>query len=70
MCTRATDVRQKQLQQYETVAAECEMLARLATDRLVRTEYEHLAAHYRYLATRFGEALAMHSAAFAKLTLQ
>ena len=68
--TCATDVRQKQLQQYETFAAEYEMLARLATDRLVRTEYKHLAARYRYLAAGFGEALAMHSAALAKLTLQ
>lgn len=69
MRTSATDVRRKRLEQYETSAAECEMRARLATDRSMRTEYEHLAAHYRSLAAGFREALAMHSATLAKLTL-
>jgi hypothetical protein len=45
------------------------MLARLATDRSKQTEYEHLGAHYRSLAAGFREALAMHGAVLAKLTL-
>ena len=69
MCTSATDVRQKRLERYETSAAEWEMLARLATDRSLRTEYEHLAALYRSLAAGFRQALAMRKTALAKLTL-
>jgi hypothetical protein len=63
------DVRQKRLERYEMWAAECEMLARVATDRSRQKQYEHLAVHYYYLATGFREALAMHSAALAKLAL-
>jgi hypothetical protein len=64
-----TDIRHKQLERYEARAAECEILARVATDRPKREQYEHLAAHYNHLAASFREALAMHSAALAKLTL-
>lgn len=64
-----TDVRRKRLEQYEARAAECEILARVATDHATRQQYEHLAAHYRYLAASFRDALALHSAALAKLTL-
>ena len=63
------DVRHKRLEQYETRAAEYEILARLTTDRSQQKQYEHLAAHYHYLAASFRRALAMHSAALAKLTL-
>jgi hypothetical protein len=64
-----SDVRHKRLERYDTWAAECEMLARTATDRLKQKQYERLAAHYHYLASSFREALAMHGAALAKLTL-
>ena len=57
----------KRLEQYETSAAECEMLARLARDRSQRTVYEHLAAHYRDLARGFRTARAMYDAAYASL---
>ena len=63
------DVRQKRLERYETWATECEMLARAVTDRSKQEQYGELAAHYGHLATGFREALAMHSAALAKLTL-
>ena len=63
------DVQHKRLERYETWAAECEMLARVATDRSKQEQYRQLAAHYYYLAAGFREALAMHSAALAKLTL-
>jgi len=64
------DDRHKRLLRYETWAAECEMLARVATDRLKQNQYERLAVHYHYLAASFREALAMHSIGLAKLTLQ
>lgn len=63
------DVRQKRLERYEMWAAECEVLARVVTDCSKQRQYEHLAAHYHYLAASFREALAIHSAALAKLTL-
>lgn len=63
------DVRQRRLEQYETSAAECEMLARLATDQSKQTAYERLAAHYRHIAAGFREALAMHHAALTRLRL-
>ena len=69
MHTSAKDVRQEQLKQYEISAAEYEVRALLATDRSRRREYELLAARYRHLAARFREALAIHGAALARLTL-
>jgi len=63
------DVRNRRLQRYETRAAECEMLARVVTDRTRQQHYEYLAAHYHFLASSFRDALAMHSAVLAKLTL-
>jgi hypothetical protein len=63
------DVRNKRLEQYEAWAAEYEMLARVTTDRATQKQYEHLAVHYRYLASSFRDALTMHRAALAKLTL-
>jgi hypothetical protein len=64
-----TDVRHKRLERYEAWAAEYERLARMASDRTAQERYEHLAVHYRYLASSFRDALAMHRAALAKLTL-
>ena len=64
------DVRHKRrLERYETWATECQMLARAVTDHSMQKQYEYLAAHYHYLAASFRKALAMHSAALAKLTL-
>jgi hypothetical protein len=64
------DVRhKKRLEQYETWAAECKMLARAVTDHSKQKQYEYLSAHYSYLAASFRDALAMHGAALAKLTL-
>lgn len=63
------DVRYRRLERYETRAAECEMLAQVVTDRIKQQHYEHLAAHYHFLASSFRDVLAMHSAALAKLTL-
>jgi hypothetical protein len=61
------DVRQLRIERYETWAVECEMLARVAMDPSKKRQYEHLAAHYYYLATSFRKAVAMHSAALVKL---
>jgi hypothetical protein len=63
------DDRHARLLRYETWAAECEMLARVATDRLKQNQYERLAVHYRYLAASFREALVMYGVGLAKLTL-
>ena len=63
------DVRHRQLERYEASATEYEILARVATDRSQQRQYEHLAAHYHFLAVSFREALAISSAALAKLTL-
>lgn len=61
------EVQEKRLEQYEASAVECERLALLTADRSRQAVYEHLAEHYRYLATSFREALVMHEAALAKL---
>jgi hypothetical protein len=63
------DGRNKRLEQYEAWAAEYEILARAASDRTTQNRYAHLAMHYRYLATSFRDALAIHGAALPKLTL-
>ena len=64
------DVRHNRLERYETWAAECQLIARLITHRSKQKQYEELAAHYCYLAASFREAVALHNAALAKLTLQ
>jgi hypothetical protein len=69
MCTSVTDARQQRLERYDRSAADCEMLARLATDRSKQVEYEHLGALYRALAAGVREALAMHSVALTMLAL-
>jgi hypothetical protein len=53
----------------DTWVTECHMLARAVTDHSKQKQYEYLSAHYSYLAASFREALAMYSAALAKLTL-
>lgn len=58
-------MRQRWLERYETLAAECEAMARLATDQASQTTYGHLAVHYRRLAAGFRQAMAMHHAALA-----
>jgi hypothetical protein len=63
------DVRNNRLERYETWAVECELIARVIIDRSKQRQHEELAAHYSYLAASFREALAIHSAALAKLTL-
>jgi hypothetical protein len=63
------DVRHKRLERYKTWATECQILARAVSDHSKQKQYEHLSAHYSYLAASFREALAIHSAALAKLTL-
>jgi hypothetical protein len=62
------DVRHNRLERYETWAVECEILARVATDPSRKKQYELLAAQYAKLAASFREALAVHSAALARLT--
>lgn len=69
MSTSVTDALRKRLERCDRSAAECETLARLATDRSKQVEYENLGAHYRSLAAGFRQALAMHNDALAKLTL-
>src|ERR1700756_4762466 len=62
------DVRhKKRLEQYETWAAECKMLARAGTDHSKQKQYENLSAHYSYLSASFRDALAMHGAALVLL---
>jgi hypothetical protein len=63
------DVRHMRLERYEAWASEYEVLASVATDRSQQKQYEYLAAHYHSLAVSFREALAIYSAALAKLTL-
>lgn len=41
---------QAKIEQYETNAVECEMIAKLATDPSKRALYERLAAHCREVA--------------------
>ena len=67
MARSLADIRQRRLERYETCAAECEALARSATDRSKQTTYEHLAAHYRRLADGFRQAVAMHHTALVTL---
>jgi hypothetical protein len=63
------DVRHNRVERYEMCAAECELIARLITHRSKQKQYEELAAHYFYLAASFREAVALHNAALAKLTI-
>ena len=48
-----TDLEAK-LERFETAAAECELIAKLATDAAKRELYLRLALHYRELVDAFG----------------
>ena len=51
------------LERFETSAAECEMIAQLATDNQKRALYLRLALHYRELAADMRTVLATKNAA-------
>jgi hypothetical protein len=57
-----TDV-QANIKKYEIGAAECEMIARHATDEAKRALYERLAAHYRELVADLAKICAKRDAA-------
>src|SRR5262245_43065640 len=70
--TRSTsmgEARHNRLERYEAREAECELMAQVTTDRSKQRHYEQLAAQYSFLAASFREALALHAAALALLTL-
>ena len=48
---------QQRIDEYETVAAESDMLALLTTDRSKQAVYRHVAGHLRDLASGFRETL-------------
>jgi hypothetical protein len=52
-----TQVQHKRLEEYENAAVESEMLSRLTTERSKQAVYEHIAEHFRDLATGFRQAL-------------
>ena len=54
---------QLMLERFETSAAECEMIAQLATDNQKRELYFRLALHYRELAADMRTVLATKNAA-------
>lgn len=62
-----TDIQYRQLELYETTAAECEMLARLTTDRSKQARYDQLALHYHDLATGFRQALELRGVAYLSM---
>ena len=47
-----------QLEKLQVQMAECEMIARLATDRAKRDLFTRLAAHYKVLADEVARAIA------------
>lgn len=51
------------LERSETLTAECELIAKLATDATKRELYLKLAEHYRELAADMRQALATRHAA-------
>jgi hypothetical protein len=57
-----TDLRTR-LERFETDAAECEIIARLATDKAKRELYSRLALHYRELIADARKAIATKVAA-------
>jgi hypothetical protein len=54
---------QSRLERFETDAAECEMIAKLATDAAKRELYSRLALHYRELVVDARKAMAGKDAA-------
>jgi hypothetical protein len=59
--TPMTDL-QDRLERFETLTAECELIAKLATDSKKRELYLHLAVQYRDLAVDMRRAIASHGA--------
>jgi plasmid stability protein len=57
-----TDLQAK-LEQFETLIAECELIAKLATDGAKRELYLRLASHYRELEADIRKAIAAKVAA-------
>jgi hypothetical protein len=57
-----TDLQAK-LERFETLTAECELIAKLATDRPKRELYLRLALHYGELVDDIRRALATKDAA-------
>ena len=58
-----TDLQAK-LEQYETIAADCELITKLATDGAKRELYLRLALHYRELVADIRKAIATKGAAW------
>ena len=54
---------QAKLEQFETLIAECELIAKLATDEAKRELYMRLALHYRELEADIHKAIAAKIAA-------
>jgi hypothetical protein len=54
---------QARMERFETLAAECELIVKLATDRAKRDLYLRLALHYRELAADVRTAIATKDAA-------
>jgi hypothetical protein len=51
------------LERFETLAAECELIAKVATDGAKRELYLRLAVHYRELIADMRTAIATRAAA-------
>jgi len=60
--TPMTDL-QNRLERFETLTAECELIARLATDSTKREFYLKLSEQYRQLAADMRQAIATKAAA-------
>jgi hypothetical protein len=61
-CAAMTDLEGK-LERFETLAAECELIAKLAMDKAKRELYSRLALHYRELAADLRKMIATKDAA-------
>jgi hypothetical protein len=60
--TPMTDL-QDRLERFETLTAECELIAKLATDSTKREFYLRLSEQYRQLAVDMRQAIATRAAA-------
>ncbi|MCK1269943.1 hypothetical protein ABIB75_001589 [Bradyrhizobium sp. GM2.2] len=54
---------ENRLERFETLTAECELIARLATDSTKREFYLKLSERYRQLAVDMRQAIASQAAA-------
>jgi hypothetical protein len=54
---------ENRLERFETLTAECELIARLATDSTKREFYLELSEQYRQLAVDMRQAIASKAAA-------